>query len=290
VSSRLVTHHHGLLGTVVELRIKADHERVAAAMDRCAVAEIERLEHIFNVYDESSEISRFKRGECRPGRELEEVMGLADHWYRLSDGAFDPHVGPLRETWAHAAASFRRPTEAELASARQRRNVTGLDLNGIAKGWIVDRAASAAMDLEGSGHITVNGGGDIRHTGPDVLRVGIEDPHRPYDNALPLTVVALSGGAIATSGGARRGWTIGDRWYSHVIDPRTGIPTTSVAQASVLAGSACTTDVVATALTVLADNDRQDFLARLDEPVGYLIVRPDGETVKNSLWNERQIS
>jgi thiamine biosynthesis lipoprotein len=279
-----------LLGTVVELHITADHERVAAAMERSALAEIERLERIFNVYDESSEISRFKRGECHPGWELEEVMGLGDHWYRLSDGAFDPYVGPLRETWALAAAASRRPTERELASARRGRRLTGLDLNGIAKGWIVDRAAAAAMALQGSRQITVNGGGDIRHTGPDILRVGIEDPQRPYDNAAPLTVVALDGGAIATSGGARRGWTIGSRWYSHVIDPRTGIPTGSVAQVSVLAGSACTTDVLATALTVLAHDERQDFLARLDEPVGYLIVRSDGETVRNSLWKEREIS
>jgi len=284
-----VSQHHGLLGTVIQARLVAENERAATAAEEALIAEMERLQRVFNVFDDESEVSRWRRGEVAPGAELVEVLGLANHWHRASSGAFDPYVGRLREAWSSAAAEDREPTEEELTLARSERDIAGIDLNAIAKGWIVDRAVETASRQSEVHTITVNGGGDIRHQGQQRLLVAIEDPHRPYDNAAPLAVVDLGDGAIATSGNARRGWTIGGRWYSHVLDPRTGRPCAAIAQVSVLAADAATTDAVATTLTVLAAGERREFLQGLDEALGYLIVTADGETIRNHTWQASEV-
>lgn len=284
-----VSQHHGLLGTVIELRIETEDERAADAVEETLIAEIERLQAVFNVFDPDSELSRWRRGETEAGSEIVEVLELADHWFRASHGAFDPYVGHLREVWTAAASAGRVPAEDELIAAKDDRAVGSIDLNGIAKGWIVDRALELAARRFDVGGITVNGGGDIRHTGSQRLRVAIEDPHRPYDNAAPLAVIDLGNGAIATSGRARRGWTIEGQWYGHVLDPRTGWPSAAVAQVSVVAESAATTDAVATALTVLGAEERGDFLTAMEEPVGYLIVSAEGGCVRNRMWEASEV-
>jgi thiamine biosynthesis lipoprotein len=285
-----VTQHHGYLGTVVELRIEAVDEDACDSMDLAAIAEIEHLEHIFNLFDPTSEISRWRRGEGDAGPEIRAVLEDAIEWRRRTGGAFDPYVGPFREAWTRAAAERRMPTSDELADAAGRQDTASVDLNGIAKGWIVDRAVVAAMAVPGAQAVTVNGGGDIRHTGPRVLRVGIEDPGRPYDNVPALAVIGLQRGAIATSGGARRGWVIDGTWFSHVIDPRSGMPADSVLQVSVIAETACVADVVATALTVLDAVDREQLVASLDRPIGYLVVDRDGQVTTNPEWDQRRVS
>lgn len=290
MSSTLVTRHHGHLGTVIELRIEADSDDAALEMDGVAVSEIARLETMFNIFDEASAINRWRRGEEEPLAEIEQVLAIADRWFRWSGGAFDHHAGRLSETWAAAAEADRLPTAAELERARARTGVTSVDLNGIAKGWIVDRAVDLAMALPGSSQITINGGGDIRHTGPARLKVGIENPTRPYDNAAPLAVAAIKRGAIATSGRARKGWSIAGKHYSDVLDPRTGMPTETVAQVSVVAESACTADAATTALTVLGEEERAGFVDGLDEPIAFLIVGADGSVARNDHWRAVEIS
>jgi thiamine biosynthesis lipoprotein len=289
-----VSRHHGLLGTVIELRIEADTQAAALRIEHQAIEEIVRLQSVFNVYDPDSELSRWRRSETEAGPEILEVLGIAERWHDLSEGAFDPYVGRLREVWTDAATEGRVPGAAELAAARLNRDRSSVDLNGIAKGWIVDRATERAGQERDANGVTVNGGGDIRHTGPRPLRVAIENPHRPYNNAAPMAVIELRDGAVATSGGAHRGWTIGDRRHSHVLDPRTGMPAEGVLQVSVLAPSACVADVVATALTVVGVDEREQFLDRMDEIVGYLvgylIVESNGETDRNQIWENAEVN
>lgn len=57
--------------------------------------------------------------------------------------------------------------------------------------------------------------------------------------------------AVATSGHYRRFVTIGGRRYSHILDPRTGLPVEDPASVTVIAASAIEADGLATAVTVL---------------------------------------
>ena len=101
----------------------------------------------------------------------------------------------------------------------------------------------------------VNIGGDVRHAGEKPVPVAIADPFAPQDNAPPLATVQLGDQGIATSGGYRRGFQIGGRWHSHLLDPRTGCPAGEVVSASVITDSAERADVLATAFSVMRPDE-----------------------------------
>lgn len=292
--------HQGLLGTVVELRVETANEAAAMRIEKSIIAEIERLEHVFSAFDYSSELSRWQRGEAGAGAELSEVLRLAERWRVASGGAFNPASARLSDLWRASAAEGAIPMDSAIAAAVDaiRRDVreeadptesrSYVNLNAIAKGWIVDRAVAGALDDEAVVGVTVNAGGDLLHRGSSPLVVGIEDPRRPYDNVPPLTRIKLIGAALATSGTSRRGFLIDERWYSHVVDPRTGWPISEVSQASVVAPDAATADAIATTLTVLRRDEIDSFATSL-EGVGFLRIDENGETICNYVWRSVEL-
>lgn len=244
---------HQLLGTVVEVRASGGNEH---AVDAAVVAEIERLNLVFSTYRQDSELCRWRAGEdAAAGPELVAVLAEAQRWHEASGGAFHPATERLRAWWLDAQLHDRLsgdppaagplPYDATRGQVRRLGDCGGVDLNAIAKGYIVDAALEAGWRV-GADSLVVNIGGDLRHRGEGGVRVGVENPLRRADNAPPLGVYTLSNRALATSGSARRGFNVAGRWYPHVLDPRTGWPVTAVASISVVAGDAMTADALAT--------------------------------------------
>ncbi len=189
--------------------------------------------------------------------------------------------------WLQAAAEDELPDAAELAdlaaacaalpytveaTARSRRlgDCSGVDLNAIAKGYIVDRAAAVAFAVDGVDAVMINAGGDLRHHGVGSVLVGIEDPANAFDNAPPRWRVQLTEAGLATSGAARRGFTVAGQWMGHVLDPRTGWPVGHTTSCSVIAADATTADALSTVLGVLLPDEalRARGGGRLGLPAG----------------------
>ena len=292
--------HHPLLGTLVEVRVHGSDAATAERIDRVVVAEMSRLEQVLSIFDPSSELARWKRGEvAEPSEELRTVLGLALDWQRRSDGAFNTSAGVLTALWRAAEASgcppsrsarraaaarIREPAYEVLADGRVRAvaDLSGIDLNAFAKGWIVDRAIDAAWAVGACGGLVVSAGGDLRHRGDQPIPVGIENPLRPFDNEPPIATIALANAALASSGRARRGFRVGDRWYAHVLDPRTGDTVDGVASISVVADDAATADVIATIAGVLPPAEAVVTADALG--TACLVVSPEGERLANERW------
>lgn len=288
--------HSPLLGTVVELQVEAEPAPAERA-DALTVAEFERLTSVFSTYDASSELSRWARGEIdEVSTDLRTVLAAAAEYHRLSAGAFHPATGRLRRLWQQAELSGTLPAETELAAraagplpyqvvddrVERLSDCTGVDLNAIAKGYIVDQAVGAALTVPEVHSVLVNAGGDLRHAGTGSARVGIEDPARPFDNAPPRWRVQLTNAALATSGDARRGFQVGGRWLGHVLDPRTGWPVEHTASVSVLASDAMTADALATVLGVLPADEATAFAEA--HGVAGLLVNASGEAYASPNW------
>ena len=98
-----------------------------------------------------------------------------------------------------------------------------VDLSGIAKGYAVD-AVAEALEQAGANAFLIEVGGEVRASGGRLdgspWRVAIERPDA-QGRSIQTTVV-LNNAAIATSGDYRNYFEIGDRRYSHIIDPKTG--------------------------------------------------------------------
>ena len=160
---------------------------------------------------------------------------------------------------------------------------SGVDLNAIAKGYIVDRGVGAATAAPGVVDVLVNAGGDLCHHGDRVLRVGVENPSGP--GGPPTVVVALADAAIATSGSIHRGFWIAGTWYGHVLDPRTGWPVIDRPSTTVKAPDAMTADAVATVVNVLGWASAAPLVAELPE-ITALGVDAQGAVQRMGRWED----
>lgn len=209
------------------------------------------------------------------------VAHAAQAMQEASGGAFDPRVGPavhrygfgpIEGTDAVGGAGF------EIGESRIRKTDAHLtlDLCGIAKGHAVDRVAAHLTErVHADFLIDIGGEFAARGIRPDGAgwRVGIENP---------LTggirrAVAPGDMALATSGDRVNAFEVGDRRYSHTIDPATAKPVeTEVASVSVLAHDAMTADALATALLVLGPERGMALATRLGAGALFLLRAGDG--------------
>lgn len=149
-----------------------------------------------------------------------------------------------------------------------------VDLGGIGKGRASDLVIEELLEAEPGG-LCVNLGGDLRVAGaaPEdapAWAVAIDDPFDPSGET-DLCVVGLADGALATSSTMKRRWTDArGRTRHHLIDPRTGEPsTTELASVSVIAGSAMIAEIHAKATLISGQPT--------DPALPMLFVTVDGE-------------
>ena len=130
------------------------------------------------------------------------------------------------------------------------------DLDGVAKGWIADRALGLLRDYPAA---LVDADGDIAlRLDADVgWDVGVADPRDADGEDLALLRLdehALAGRfGIATSGTSIHRWPTGPDEHArhHLIDPRTRLPSvTDVVQATVIASTAREAEVLAKAAVI----------------------------------------
>lgn len=117
-----------------------------------------------------------------------------------------------------------------------------LDVGAVGKGRLVDLVTAVLADA-GTGPFTIDAGGDIRQVGGGGLRVALEHPRDPR-RAVGLVRLPAGGGAVCASATNRRVW--GDGLH-HVLDARTGLPTTDVVATWAVAPTAMLADAAATA-------------------------------------------
>ncbi len=282
--------HSPLLGAEVEVRIEADADAALRA-DAGAIAEFDRLTAVFSMYDESSELRRWRRGDsdkCSP--ELTGVLAAAQSWHSASDGAFHPAIEPLRKRWLRATMEDRLPDPAELAElaaacvdlpytvidgqVQRLTDCSGVNLNAIAKGYIVDRATEVAMAVPGVDAVMIKAGGDLRHLGNGSAVVGSTGAAGRFDPQEARWRIRLARAGLSTSGSVDRGLRVKGQWLGHVLDPRTGWPVVHTTSASVIATDAVTADALVTALCVLTPERAIGYAERAG--IACLVVTPDG--------------
>jgi thiamine biosynthesis lipoprotein len=289
------------LGTVASLRCAAGSRRARTAAEEAFFEELGRLERQFTLFDEHSELSRWRRDEIdTPSEHLVSLLRHGELWLARSGGVLNPAVGVIAARWAAAVAEQRVPDRSELTelastisqsryhvdtdgSLQRRGSCAELTFHSFAKGFLVDLAADATVHA-GATSVVANVGGDLVHRGDGDVVVDVEDPLRAYDNADRVASLRLANQAMATSGGSRRGVMIAGHWFSHVLDPRTGWPAEAVASASVVAESCVRADAIATVLSVLPPDEGLTFAAR--EGVAALIIDPSGLQFANRKWTE----
>ncbi len=154
----------------------------------------------------------------------------------------------------------------------------GIDLGGLAKGMAVDAAIGELVGLGLAG--AVDAGGDLRVAGlppeADAWSIAIEGPSAAH-------TISLRSGALATSSIARRRWHQAGVERHHLIDPRTGLPSTSdLWSASVATATCAQAEVAAKAAFLLGPADGSRFLA--EHGLAGLFLGRDGSVRTAGPW------
>jgi thiamine biosynthesis lipoprotein len=280
--------------TVPHLPGDASEESLRRGIDRILTA----IEQRMSTYRSDSEISHFNRTESTDWTSVSQDTAIvvleAQRMSRLSGGAFDITVAPLVDLWGFGPdrRPRRAPSSPELqvalarvgfeqlearavpAALRKRRPDVAVDLSAIAVGFAVDRVAEYLQSI-GLLDYLVEIGGEMRGRGHSARggewMVAIEQPGAA--GATAAAVVRLSGRAIATSGDYRTYFEENGRRYSHVIDPRTGLPIAhDLASVSVVDVTTMRADALATALMVLGP-DHGPRLAEHEGLAALFVIR-----------------
>jgi FAD:protein FMN transferase len=218
------------------------------------VAWLHHVDATFSTYKMESPISRLGLGELAIDEmtdEVRTVLARCDELCVETGGVFDIHAVPAP-------------------------NGSMLDPSGYVKGWSLEKAA-VILERHGVQNLCINGGGDIAVRGEpsagEPWRIGIRHPSQPDQLA---TVVRARGPlAVATSATYERG--------AHIVDPRTGQPTTELASVTIVGSDLATVDAYATAVFVMG----LDGLLWIDARPGYggYAITHDGLTYATAAFD-----
>lgn len=286
------------MGSRCEIRLAAADASHARRLAALAIAEVRRIEHKYSRYRNDSILSQINRAAGRHAiacdDETSALLDYADAVYRASQGRFDISSGVLRQAWDFRHAQLPQATQlaALLPLVDWRRVVRTpgavylpqagmeLDFGGFGKEYAVDRSAEVLL-AQGVQHGYVNLGGDMRFLGPQPdgtpWQIGIQHPR---DAQATIASIAISRGALTTSGDYERYFELAGQRYCHLLDPRSGMPVTHWRSVSVLAPLALTAGSCSTS-AMLAAQQGLDFLEQTG--MTYLAMDQHGDIFRRTV-------
>jgi len=280
---------------------EVDSDQVRAAIGR-ALNEMRRLEAVLSEWRADSEVGQINSHPeqwVKVGPETFSVISRALDEGKASNGAFDITFQAMSDVWKFGSAADAEPKLPSKAEIERRRALVDyrrveldraasavrlpkahlIGLGGIAKGYIVDRAAGV-LKQAGIRAFLVQAGGDLYGAGrkPDGSPwvSGIQDPRGPEGSS--FATIELTDHAFSTAGDYARSYVIGKRRYHHIIDPHTGYPATASRSVTVWAEDATTADAVDDAVFILGPEAGLK-LAEATPGVGVVIVDKN-----NKVW------
>ncbi|MFO7462262.1 MAG: FAD:protein FMN transferase [Desulfatiglandales bacterium] len=295
------------MGTFVSMTLlHSSKDQAEEAMEQ-AFLEIDRLSGSLSRYDGSSAVAFLNtEGRARDlPPEVIQVVSKALEYHRLSGGAFDITVKPVVDLFQHKMGDEKKywPTERELKDllklvdagkvALQDRSIQfmepgmGITLDGIAKGFIVDRA-SELLTSQGIENHLIDAGGDIRTRGEKEGKkpwtVAIQDPLK--QSTYP-DVVHMKDGAVATSGNYEV-YFDREKMFHHIVNPRTGLSPHLASSVSVMAETTMKADALSTGVFVMGPAEGTQFINALPS-AECLVISRDGTQSKSKGWKSAAI-
>lgn len=247
--------------------------------------EAERLEAKYSRYKTDNIVHQINTSEGREVRVDDETASLIDfafYCYELSDGLFDITSGVLRKIWNFK--EFKKFPEPQvikeclqhvgLRRVKWKRPVLKLekgmelDFGGIVKEYAVDKCL--ALVPQNGPAVLINFGGDLavnKVPASGSWSVAIEEA---FKEKIPEGSLQLKSGALATSGNTHRYFEHNGKRYSHILNPKTGMPVSNGVATITVHAPTCTTAGMLATISHL-QNSPKGFLE--DQDVKYWILQ-----------------
>lgn len=274
-----------LLGTVVEIQVRdADEQKAENAIIK-AFAEVKRIDDLFTTYNEESPVWKLNNTTdsiISVDPEIYNLIVLCDSITKLSGGCFDVSLDNLTKAWGFYTDDPQLPDKWEVESAlklsgwnnielitnkkiSKHRNV-GLNFGAIAKGYAVDKAIEVLIKF-GVKKALVNAGGEISVIGNDWV-VGIQHPRETNSIIKKLKLENIT---VATSGDYEQYFEVDGVRYHHILDPKTGYPSTGLQSVTIINKSNTIADALATGVFVMGKEEGMKLLESLDNAEAMII-------------------
>jgi len=273
-----------IMGTQVSITVAATSGEEAEAAIGAGMAEVRRLDAMMSLYKDASEITKVNLAAgtvpVKVSPEMIEVVEYAAKISELSGGVFDVTVGPLVVLWQMRLKEGKVPSDEEIAGVRPLVNYRNIvidkrastlflkkkgmimDLGGM-KGYIADRVADL-MKRRGISNALIAIAGDIwalgRREDGNLWRIGVQHP-REKDRT--LSVLELSDRYVCTSGDYERFVIREKKRYHHIIDPRTGRPSTGVISVTLIGKEGAVIDPLAKVPFILGPEEGMKIVRKL---------------------------
>lgn len=262
-----------------------------------ALKKMAAIDRAANRYSKDSEISKLNQAAGKMPVVLskdtfdllQESLKIAD----LTNGIFDPAIGPFVQLWLKAKSDKVLPSSEEIQkylplihykkvrldpankTAFLPESGMSIDLGAIAKGFAVEQAMSI-LKKAGITSAMVRAGGNIYTIGtkPDgsSWKIGIRDPHK-LDSTIgylePLNQV------VDTSGMYEQFFTVAGKKYGHIIDPRTGLPAEKTASCTIITDHPALADALSTAVFILGKEKGLALMKEFPRTEG-IVIGTDG--------------
>jgi len=290
------------MGTVVSMTLIHPGKDQAEEAMGLAFQEIERLTGVMNRFAGSTALSLLnKEGRLKDmPPEMQHILERSLYYHTITGGAFDITVKPVVDLFQakYEKGKLIEPGESELKGLIElvdARNVEvrarsvsfkkpgmGITLDGIAKGYIVDRASDLLSTRKIANHL-INAGGDIRTAGNGAEEkpwtVAIEDPRKKKEYP---DIIHMRDGAVATSGNYEVYYDR-EKMFHHIVNPRTGLSPALSTSVSVMAKTTMDADALSTSVFVMDPEPGIRFINSLPG-CHSLVIDRSGRVLKSNSW------
>ncbi|WP_396638516.1 FAD:protein FMN transferase [Maribacter sp. R77961] len=265
-----------LMGSRFDITVVSVDEDLGYINIQEAVGEIRRIEKMISSWDASSETALInKNAGIKPVKvslELFKLIERAKQISEITDGAFDISYSSMDKIWKFDGSMTSMPTNEEIRKSVAKVGYNNIILNtadntvflkykgmkisfgAIGKGYAADKAKELLVSKQVPAGI-INAAGDLTTWGTkasgEKWLIGIANPLSKDKIFSWLPILESS---VATSGNYEKFVIINGKKYTHIIDPRTGYPSTGINSVSVFAKSAELCDALATAIFIMGKN------------------------------------
>jgi thiamine biosynthesis lipoprotein len=273
-----------LMGSMFELTIISETTNLAETLLNKGVEEIKRIETLLTEFSDTSITSLINTHagikQVAVSEEVFDLIKRALHISRISQGAFDITVSPLKKLYNFKNQNFVFPSKKNINDTLALvgyKNVQLSDSNkvylskkgmrisfaAIGKGYAADRVKKM-LQRENINGGCINASGDLCIFGTRIdgkpWKIGISNPDNREEVLFSIPLVNSS---VATSGDYEQFFMKDDIRYSHTIHPKTGLPLTGIKSVSIFHPSAEFCDAMATAVYVMGADAGLHFIRQI---------------------------
>lgn len=275
-----------LMGSKFDITVMANSEEEGSQHIDLAIAEIERIERLISSWDPNSQTSNINRNAGKtPVKVDKELFDLIERSIKISNltaGAFDISYASMDRIWKFDGSMMGKPDAEVIKKSVEKVGYENIILNreestvflkkqgmkigfgAIGKGYAADKAKLLLIEKGVKGGI-INASGDLNTWGKQSngksWMVGITNP---LNKNKVFSWMPVDNQAVVTSGNYEKYVLLDGQRYSHIIDPRTGMPSKGIVSATVFAKQAELADALATSLFVMGAEVALDFTNQLN--------------------------